>query len=111
MAVVIKQGDSRDIYFAMKVNGSPLTPDMLEDLEICIGEELRLTYQNGGVKFDSNSQRWYIWLSQKQTFSLEEGNYKVEIRRKYKNTPRDNVIGNELTEKIKVIGSLSQEVL
>ena len=111
MAVVIKQGDSRAIFFDMKVNGATLTPDMIENLEIYIGQELRLTYQEGGVKFDSNSQRWYIWPTQEQTFKLEEGNHPVEIRRKYKNTDMDNVIGHDLDEKIKVKGSTSREVL
>ena len=111
MAVTIKQGDSRIIWFNLKVNGEILTPDMIEELEIYIGDNLRLTFGEGEIKFDSVSNRWYIWPTQEQTFALDVGSHKVEIRRKYKNATIDNVLGYDLPEKIKVKASTSQEVL
>lgn len=109
--ITIKQGDSRIIWFNLKVNGVPLTPDMVEDIEIYVGEDLRLTASSGEVKYDTGSQRWFIWPTQEQTFALDEGSHKVEIRRKYRNGTSENVIGYELAEKIKVKGATSREVL
>ena len=110
MMVTIKQGDSVAIFFNLAVNGKTLTPDMVEDLEIYVGDVLGYYYKTGGVKFDTVNQRWYIWPSQEETFGLDEGSYKVEVRPKY----RDNnvtVKGFELNDKIKVKASSSREVL
>lgn len=111
MAVTIKQGDSRIIWFNLKVNGATLTPDMIDDIEICVGDDLRMTASGGEVKYDVGTQRWFIWPTQEQTFALDEGNHKVEIRRKYRNGTSENVIGHDLSEKFKVKGSTSREVL
>lgn len=111
MAVTIKQGDSRIIWFNLMVGGVPLTPNMVEDIEIYVGDNLRLTASGGEVTYDTGSQRWFIWPTQEQTFALDEGSHKVEIRRKYKDGASENVIGYELPDKIKVKSAVSREVL
>lgn len=111
MLVTIKQGDSCGIFLNLKQNGTVLLPEMVDDIEVYIGEDLRLTAVEGEVKYDSNSKRWYIWPTQEQTFALEEGTHKVEIRVKYKNQATTNVKGYDLIDRIKVRGSASKEVL
>ena len=111
MAVTIKQGDSVGIFLNLKQNGSVLLPEYVDDIEVCVGEGLRLTAVEGTVKFDSASKRWYIWPTQEQTFSLEEGSYKVEIRVKYHNNNTVNVKGQTIFDRIKVKGAASREVL
>lgn len=111
MAVTIKQGDSYGIFLNLNQSGQTLTPDMVDDIEIYIGEALRFSAVDGGVKFDTSSNRWFIWPTQEQTFTLEEGTHKVEIRVKFKNANKPNVKGHDLSDKIKVKGSQSREVL
>lgn len=111
MAVTIKQGDSCGIFLNLVQNDTVLLPSMVDDIEIYVGESLRLSAADGGVKFDPDSQRWYIWPTQEQTFSLEEGTHRVEVRVKYKNQNTTNVKGYDLDDRIKVRGSVSEEVL
>lgn len=112
MTATIMQGDSYPIFLNLKQNGGMvLTPNVLDDLEIYIGEDLRMSYADGSVKYDESSKRWYIWPTQEQTFSLEEGSYKVEIRVKYHNNNTVNVKGQTIFDRIKVKGAASREVL
>lgn len=110
MVITIKQGDSYPIFMKLTVNGSVLSSDLVDDLEIYVGEDLRLSYADGDAKFDESSNRWYIWPTQEQTFALEEGIHKVDIRPKFKN-PNINVKGFTLEDKIKVKAATSREVL
>lgn len=111
MAVTIMQGDSYPIFINLTQDGSVLTPDLLDDLEIYVGEDLRLSYADGTAKFDESSKRWYIWPTQEETFNLEEGSHKVEVRAKYKNTNTVNVKGHTIIDRIKVKSATSREVL
>ena len=111
MAITIMQGDSYPIFLNLTQDGMVLSPDLLSDLEVYVGENLRLTYVEGTVMFDPSSNRWYIWPTQEQTFALEEGGNKVEARPKYKNENKTYVKGFKFTDKIKVIGAKSREVL
>lgn len=111
MAVTIKQGDSCGIFLNLVQNNTVLMPSMVDDIEIYIGENLRLSAVEGGVKFDPDSKKWYIWPTQEQTFSLEAGTHRVEVRVKYKNQKTINVKGYDLEDRIKVRESVSEEVL
>lgn len=111
MAVTIMQGDSFPIFLNLVQDGAVLVPDMVDDLEIYVGEGLRFSYASGTVQYDNESARWYIWPTQENTFTLEEGSYKVEVRIKYKNQNTTNVNGFTLDDKIKVRGANSREVL
>lgn len=111
MAVTIMQGDSRAIFLNLTQNGSPLTPDLIDDLEVSIGDILQFAFAEDRVKFDAGTSRWCIWPTQDETFSLDEGSYKVEIRVKYHNMNTTNVQGYTLNDKIKVKPALSREVL
>ena len=111
MAITIMQGDSYPIFLNLTQDGMVLSPDLLSDLEVYVGENLRLSYVEGTVMFDTSSKRWYIWPTQEQTFALEEGGNKVEIRAKYKNENTTNVKGYVIVDRIKVKSAQSREVL
>lgn len=111
MAITIMQGDSFPIFLKLTQNDVPLSEDMLDELEVYAGENLRFSYAEGSVKYDKNSKRWYIWPTQEQTFGMEEGSHKVEIRVKYKNQNAINVKGHTMIDRIKVKSSMSREVL
>ena len=111
MAITIMQGASYRIFLKLAQNDVPLTEDLLDDLEVYVGENLRLSYAEGSVKYDKYSKRWYIWPTQEQTFGMEEGSHKVEIRVKYKNLNTINVKGHTIIDRIKVKSATSREVL
>lgn len=111
MTITIMQGDSYPIFIKLTQNGSALTSDLVDDLELYVGESLRMSYEDGTVKYDESSKRWYIWPTQEQTFALEEGTHKVEVRPKFKNPSTTNVKGFTLDGKIKVKAATSREVL
>lgn len=106
----IKQGDSYALDFNLKQDGVPIKPNMVDDIEICIGTTVRKTYAGGLLNFDSKSMKWYLRLSQEETFAMEEGTHEVEGRVKYKGVPFSDVIGVKLGT-INVIASTSREVL
>ena len=109
--IQIMQGDSRAIFLNFTVNGSALTPDMIDDLEVMVGEALRFAYAEDTVRYDVLRGKWYIWPTQEETFGLEEGSHKVEVRVRFRNQNTTNVKGYTIDDKIKVKGAQSREVL
>lgn len=109
--VEIKQGDSYAIFMNLTQDGLTLMPSMVDDIEIYIGENLRLAIKENSVFFDEDSKVWYIWPTQEQTFALEPGTHMVDIRVKYWNQNKTNVKGYTLSDKIKVLAANSREVL
>lgn len=108
--IKIMQGDERDIYIGLKQSGITIKPSIVDDIEICIGADIRKTYQSGSVFFDSKELKWYIRLSQEETLSLAEGLHQAIARIKYSGAPQSDVIGVKLGSII-VMGTTSKEVL
>ena len=107
----IMQGDSYPIYIELSQDGGPLLPEVLDELEICVGEAMRKLMSDGGAQFDEDSNRWYIHPTQQETFALDAGRaYKVQARPRYKNSAPEQVIGVTLGW-IQVEGSNSKEVI
>lgn len=75
--IKIKRGESYPIFFNIKQDGMSLTPDMISDLEIHIGEMFQKTYQGGGVFYATDRGRWYIFPTASETKALEEGLHNV----------------------------------
>jgi hypothetical protein len=109
-AVVIMQGDSYPVLIDIEQDGVALTPDMIDDVEVCVGTELRKTYSAGEVGYDIDSGRWFIRPTQQETLNLDEDAYQVIVRVKYKNQPWPDVVG-ALAGRIMIRGSNSKEVL
>jgi hypothetical protein len=93
----ILQGDSYPIPVEIKQDGIPVIPEIVEEVEITIGTEVRKTYTDGGVFYED--EMWYFLLSQEDTFSLS-GGYDVLLRLKHPGS--GNVVGTK-------IGKLSVE--
>lgn len=106
----IMQGDSYAIPINLTQGGYILTPDMVDEVEVCIGEIMTKTYSAGSVGFDTDSQKWYIRPSQAETLAMEaDENYPVIVRVKYKNNPAD-VKGIQIGS-VDVEGGFSTEVI
>jgi hypothetical protein len=108
MAITIMQGDSYPIFLDLKQDGRLLTPEMISDVEISVGDVLRFTKSEGTLAYDSSRKLWYFWPTQEETMAME-GIYDIQGRIKYPNTPAQ-VYGYKL-DRIKVNETLSREVL
>lgn len=109
--MIIMQGDSYPIYMELTQDGAPLTPDMVAELEVCVGDKLRKLYSAKEVFFDEASERWYIHPTQEETFGLEANtNYDVTVRIRYKGTSPEEVMGMRLGQ-ISVRDSTSEAVI
>lgn len=110
MAITMMQGDSYPVFIELKQGETKLDPSMVDDVEICIAEQLRKVYSEGGVWYDSETEKWYIRPSQKETLEMHEGAHEVIARVKYRNQPQADVKGINVG-KVKIIGTFSEEVL
>lgn len=81
--IKIQQGESYPIYITLTQDGVVLTPDLVVDLKVCIGDALSKTYSAGDVKFDEEMEKWYIWPTQQETIALSEDSYSVQCHVKY----------------------------
>ena len=71
--IKITQGESYPIFFNIKQDGMSLTPDMILDLEIHIGEMFQKSRLGNGVFYDQTTGRWYIFPTAAETKAWEEG--------------------------------------
>lgn len=106
----IMQGDEYDVYIDLKQDGIALKPNLVDDVEICIGSTIRKTFQNASVLFDNKELKWYIRLTQQETLGMEEGQHQTIGRIKYKGAPQSDVVGIKL-ESFVVMPTTSREVL
>ena len=110
-SVKIRQGDSYPILINVKQEGVPLTPSMVDEVEVSIGSALRKTYTSGGVGYDPSLSRWYIFPTQQETIDLEAGDYEVMVRVKYKTNSSLPYVQSDPADRIVVLESPSKEVL
>lgn len=106
----IMQGDSYPLYFKLTIDGDILTPHMISELEICIGNSMRKLYSKDEVKFDLDTNSWYIWPTQDETLEMEIGQHSVVVRIKYRNSTKNQVQGYQIG-RINVIDTISEEVI
>ena len=106
----IMQGDSYPIPITLHQDGVILKPFMIEDLEVCVGDNLRKTFLSNGVFFNEETMQWTFRLSQQDTFSMDEGVHDVYVRIKYLGQPESDVHGERI-DRIRVIAGKSREVL
>lgn len=105
----IMQGDSYNVPIEITQDGATLKPSTISNVEVCVGENVRKTYAEGGVIFDENTGLWYIRLSQEETFEMD-GTQDVIVRIKYRNKPNGDVIGRRAGT-INATETISKEVL
>ena len=85
----IYQGDSYHIPFQLEQSGYTVTPDMLSNLRIKVGEDLGYEMSAGEVFYDAAAGIWYFRPTQNDTLALEPDSYSVQAKVKYKNDPAD----------------------
>lgn len=104
------QGDSYYVFINMTQQEQVLLPEIVDDMEICVGEDLRYTVSGGTVGFDTESQQWYFRPTQEETLSLDPGQYTVIVRVKYAGGAMSDVKG-AVVGRIMIIDTHSEEVL
>ena len=99
------QGDAYSIGFTVQNNaGSVVVPEDIIDMEISIGH-LRKTYSSGLVTFYEG--RWFVPLSQEETFGYWPKAVNAQIRVKWKN----GVVEGKTIHGVRINESISKEVL
>ena len=106
----IMQGDSYPLYIRLTIDGEVLTPDLILELEVCIGDVLRKLHSKDEVKFDYDSNCWYIWPTQEETLAMDVGQYSVVVRIKYLNDTLNQVQGQQIG-RLSVVDSISEEAI
>lgn len=106
------QGDSGAVYVTLKVqdSGEVITPSMVSEVEICIGNALRKTYRAGEVQYDVSKNQWYFILTQEETFRMAPGGYNVQVRPKFNNGQYSSVKGLSVGY-IGILAANSKEVI
>lgn len=86
----IMRGDAYPIPVELTQDGYALTPEMVDDVEVSVGEIISRRASRGELFFDDGSQQWYFRLTQQDTLSMEaDEEYPVIARVKYTNDPAD----------------------
>ena len=111
-SVKMMQGDSYPVFVSLKMTqtGDPITPDMVEEVEICVGDSLRKTHTAGEVLYDATQLQWFFVPSQEETFALEPDSYDVQTRIKLPNGQYSPVKGIKVGTII-IIDAQSEEVI
>lgn len=104
--VKMMQGDSYVVFIQLTMNGTTLTPDMVADVEICVGDVLRKTWSGGGVGYDTMTQQWYIRPTQEETLAMEVESYGVIARVKFGEDVKGIKVGS-----INIVDTHSEEVI
>lgn len=108
--IKMMQGDSYAIFVNLKIDGNPLTPNMVSEVEITIGDSLRKLYSAGGVKYDTSLLQWYISPTQEETLAMEPNGYDVQARIKLKNGQNSSVKGVSVG-RVVIVDAQSEEVI
>ena len=86
----IMRGDAYAVPVELTQAGYVLKPEMVDDVEITVGEILSRKYSSGEVLFNETDQRWYFRLTQQETLGMEaDEEYQVIARVKYTNDSAD----------------------
>ena len=106
MALKIMRGDSYYIPIDVTQDGKTVTPDMVEDVEVSVGETVQKRLSKKEVVYREGA--WFFRLSQEETFALPESAV-VYVRAVYPGNPHD-VIGTTAGQVV-LIETGSKEVL
>ncbi len=103
----IMRGDTYPIFFKLTQDETNLTPSMLADVEICVGEELNINATEGRIGYDDTLAMWYFQPAQDETLAMEADTYDVIARVKY---PNGYVKGVSIG-KLMVLDTYSEDVM
>lgn len=109
-AIKMMQGDSRSVFANLEIDGKTLTPDMVSEVEITVGESMRKLHSSGEVKYDPSKQQWYFIPTQEETLAMVPNGYEVQARIKLPNGEYSAVTGITIG-RIIILASQSKEVI
>ena len=112
-SVKMMQGDSYAVFVSltMEQTGDPITPSMVSDIEICVGDSLlRKTYASGEVMYDATQSLWYFVPTQEDTLGMEPDSYEAQARVKFLNGQYPTVKGITVGT-IMILDAKSEEVI
>lgn len=111
-SVKMMQGDSYAVFVALQLkdSGSVITPDMVSDVEVYVGDSIRKLYSAGEVRYDDTMLQWYFIPTQEETFGLEPGGYPVQVRVKFRNGAYSFIKGIEVGA-LTIVDANSEEVI
>ena len=104
----VYQGDAFNIPISLNMDGTPIVPDMLSELEITFGS-LKKRMSKNSILFEAENGDFVFPLSQQETFRLCPGKYFMQARIKLLET--EEVFGLQLEPAIIVLPSESKEVI
>lgn len=109
-AVRMMQGDSESLFMQLGIDGKTLTPNMVSEIEVTVGQSLRKLYSSGEVHYDQSSSLWYFIPTQEETLAMEPNGYEVQARIKLPNGQYSPVTGITVG-RIVILSSQSKEVI
>lgn len=85
--VMMMQGDTYPVPFTLKIEetNEPIVPDMVTEVEVCVGGFLRKTYSEGKILYDENLKEWFFVPTQQETLAMHPGRYTTQARIKFRN--------------------------
>lgn len=106
------QGDTSYLYLEYTINDQPITEDMLDDIEVSIGNK-QYTVSGGDIIWNANHVCesgfvgcYVLWLDQEDTFTF---NQQTEYQVRFKHDGRE--VASTNVGKMKVGRSISRVVL
>ena len=76
--MIIYQGDQYAIPFSIKLNGTDVTPELVEDVRIQVADQL-LSSASGGITFNSETGVWDFPVDEEMTRALSTGAVQYQV--------------------------------
>lgn len=104
----MNRGDAKVIGFNICINGSPIERDYPDDIEFVINSDdvVRKTLSSSAIYWDAANERFETYLSQQDTFKLDVGKNRWQLR-----LIKDNIVVSTLIGVILIGEVISDEVL
>lgn len=104
-AYYVKQGDAYSIPVTVTADGSAVTDNMLDALEVMVGPGLRKTWPDGEIEYDEDTDYWLLPLTQAETFALPAGSeIALDVRAK---TNSGDVMGTAEPMRVRIVPAAS----
>lgn len=109
------RGDTNNFSFKIKNGETYITTDDYNEIELQFNSQnlhanIRKLKSKGEIEYDSENQKFVCYLSQEDTFKLNDGNVEVQVRL-FKEEGEKDYCKATLIKSINVGKVLSQEIL
>lgn len=102
---MINKGDAKLLWLNICVKGTPIEKDFPEELELTFNSNdgLRKTLSDGTIFWDPSNKKYVTFLTQEDTYSLNQGKNSWQLRLMKNNMVVSTMIG------VLVIGKVISE--